>query len=177
MESIILVDDEDHFRERLARAFVARGYTVYQAENVDVALKTIREHSPDWALVDLKMPDKNGLDLLREAKEFLPTLKIVVLTGYGSIATATEAIKLGAHYYLPKPADVDEILHAFERDSDLPNLPEQTEFAAPSLARAEWEHIQRVLTDCDNNITAAAQKLGIHRRTLQRKLYKYAPRE
>ena len=177
MQSIILVDDEDHFRERLARAFTNRGYTVYQAVNVDQALQKIEECSPDWALVDLKMPEKSGLDLIKEAKMLSPTLKIVVLTGYGSIATATEAIKLGAFYYLPKPADVDDILNAFERDDDLPSETDQPDFEVPSLARAEWEHIQRVLNDCDNNITAAAQKLGIHRRTLQRKLYKYAPKK
>ncbi|MGW8286994.1 MAG: response regulator transcription factor [Desulfobulbales bacterium] len=177
MRSILLVDDEDHFRERLARAFSNRGYTVLQASDADQALNLIKNNHPDWALVDLRMPGKSGLDLIREAKEFLPYLKIVVLTGYGSIATATEAIKLGAHYYLPKPADVDDILNAFEKDSELPGVSEQPEFEAPSLARAEWEHIQRVLNDCDNNITAAAQKLGIHRRTLQRKLYKYAPKK
>lgn len=178
MQSIILVDDEDRFRERLARAFSNRGYLVFEAADVDHALEMIKSNNPDWALIDLRMPGKSGLDLIREAKEFLPFLKIVVLTGYGSIATATEAIKLGAHYYLPKPADVDDILNAFERDSDLPDdAYEQAEFEVPSLARAEWEHIQRVLNDCDNNITAAAQKLGIHRRTLQRKLYKYAPKK
>jgi len=177
MQSIILVDDEDHFRGRLARAFTKRGYTVFQAANVDQALKKIKEARPDWALVDLKMPGKSGLDLIREAKEFLPFLKIVVLTGYGSIATATEAVKLGAHYYLPKPADIDDILSAFEKDSGIQEVPEHKEFEVPSLARAEWEHIQRVLNDCDNNITAAAHKLGIHRRTLQRKLFKYAPKK
>jgi two-component system response regulator RegA len=177
MQSIILVDDEDHLRERLAKAFAKRGYTVYQAANVDEALEKIKEFRPALALVDLKMPEKSGLDLIRAAKDFLPELKIVVLTGYGSIATATEAIKLGAHYYLPKPADVDDILTAFGKDADLPDESEQADFEVPSLARAEWEHIQRVLNDCDNNITAAAQKLGIHRRTLQRKLYKYAPKK
>jgi len=177
MQSIILIDDEDQFRERLARAFINRGYTVLEAADVDGALEKIKENKPDWALVDLKMPGKSGLDFIRVAKDFLPFLKIVVLTGYGSIATATEAVKLGAHYYLPKPADVDDILNAFEKDSELPGVPEQNEFEAPSLARAEWEHIQRVLNDCDNNITAAAHKLGIHRRTLQRKLYKYAPKK
>jgi two-component system response regulator RegA len=177
MHSILLVDDEEHFRERLTRAFINRGYTVFQAADVDEALKTIKEHGPDWALVDLKMPGKSGLDLIREAKSMQPLLKIVVLTGYGSIATATEAVKLGAHYYLPKPADVDEILNAFDRGFDGQEVAEQADFAAPSLARAEWEHIQRVLNDCDNNITAAAQRLGIHRRTLQRKLYKYAPKK
>lgn len=176
MQSIILVDDEDHFRERLVKAFSNRGYTVYQAANVDEALEKIKKYRPALALVDLKMPEKSGLDLIREAKEFNPELKIVVLTGYGSIATATEAIRLGAHYYLPKPADVDDILNAFEKDGEGPaEEADLSDFEVPSLARAEWEHIQRVLNDCDNNITAAAQKLGIHRRTLQRKLYKYAP--
>ena len=177
MQSIILVDDEENFRNRLARAFIKRGYTVFQAANVDEALNKIKENSPDWALVDLKMPGKSGLDLIREAREYLPFLKIVVLTGYGSIATATEAVKLGAHYYLPKPVDVEDILKAFAKDSDPGELPSQQVFEAPSLARTEWEHIQRVLHDCDNNITAAAKKLGIHRRTLQRKLYKYAPQK
>jgi len=177
MQSILLVDDEEFFRGRLAKAFNNRGYTVFQAADADEALQKLKVHSPDWALVDLKMPGKSGIDLIRAAKEFLPRLKIVVLTGYGSIATATEAVKLGAHYYLPKPADVDEILSAFERDFDLPPAPEEHDFEAPSLARAEWEHIQRVLNDCDNNISAAAQRLGIHRRTLQRKLYKYAPKK
>ena len=177
MQSIILVDDEDHFRSRLARAFTNRGYTVYQAASVDEALSQIKNHRPEWALVDLKMPGKSGLDLIREAKEFLPLLKIVVLTGYGSITTATEAVKLGAHYYLPKPADVDDILMAFEKGSEPAESQAHSEFEVPSLARAEWEHIQRVLHDCGNNISAAAQKLGIHRRTLQRKLYKYAPKK
>ncbi len=177
MQSILLVDDEEHFRSRLARAFVNRGYTVLQAANVDEALEKIRENRPAWVLVDLKMPGKSGLDLLREARELDPGLKIVVLTGYGSIATATEAVKLGAHYYLPKPVDVDDILNAFEKGATATEAGEKQEFEAPSLARAEWEHIQRVLNDCDNNITAAAQRLGIHRRTLQRKLYKYAPKK
>ena len=177
MQSIILVDDEEHFRTRLARALANRGYRVFQAADVDGALEKIKEKRPEWALVDLKMPGKSGLDLIREAKEFLPFLRIVVLTGYGSIATATEAVKLGAHYYLPKPADVDDILNAFSKDPDSPGITGQPDFAAPSLARAEWEHIQRVLHDCNNNITAAAHKLGIHRRTLQRKLYKYAPKK
>ncbi len=176
-QSILLVDDEEHFRSRLARAFVNRGYTVLQAANVDEALEKIRENRPAWVLVDLKMPGKSGLDLLREARELDPGLKIVVLTGYGSIATATEAVKLGAHYYLPKPVDVDDILNAFEKGTTATEAGEKQEFEAPSLARAEWEHIQRVLNDCDNNITAAAQRLGIHRRTLQRKLYKYAPKK
>lgn len=176
-KSIILVDDENHFRERLARAFKHRGYMVFQAQDAEQAMELIKKNRPDLALIDLRMPGKSGLDLIQMARDFLPSLKIVVLTGYGSIATATEAIKLGVHYYLPKPADVDDILMAFAKDPHLPKDSVQQEYEVPSLARAEWEHIQRVLNDCNNNITAAAQKLGIHRRTLQRKLYKYAPKK
>jgi len=102
-------------------------------------------------------------------------MKIVVLTGYGSIATATDAIRLGALSYLAKPADIDEIIKAFSSDVDTELEDSTEEILPPSLARVEWEHIQRVLTDCDDNISIAAKKLGIHRRTLQRKLYKYAP--
>ena len=114
--------------------------------------------------------------LLKDALEVLPQLGIVVLTGYGSIATATEAIKLGAISYLAKPADVDEIIKAFGDDAGDAEDRSETEILPPSLARVEWEHIQRVLTDCDGNVSSAAKKLGIHRRTLQRKLYKYAPK-
>lgn len=172
-----MVDDEEYFRSRLAKAFIKRGFTVYQAANVDDALEQIKTNSPTMAVVDLKMPGKSGLDLIRKGKQLVPEIRIVVLTGYGSIATATEAIKLGALYYLPKPADVDDILNAFDKDKEGDTMVEQPEFEPPSLARAEWEHIQRVLADCGGNITAAAQKLGIHRRTLQRKLYKFAPKE
>ncbi len=147
-------------------SFFNSAFVLYRGADEPLYLSVPGPHRP-----------RSGFDLIREVKKFLPLLKIVVLTGYGSIATATEAVKLGAHYYLPKPADVDDILNAFEKDSDLPGAPGQAEFEVPSLARAEWEHIQRVLNDCDNNITAAAHKLGIHRRTLQRKLYKYAPQK
>ena len=174
---ILLVDDEENLLEYLSKRLLKQGFTVKATFSGEEALNAAGDDHYDVALVDLKMPGKSGLDLIREAKEFQPLLKIVVLTGYGSIATATEAVKLGAHYYLPKPADVDDILNAFEKDSDLESVSGQADFEVPSLARAEWEHIQRVLNDCDNNITAAAHKLGIHRRTLQRKLYKYAPKK
>lgn len=174
--TIILVDDEDIFRNRLARAFTKRGFTVFTAADYEEAMAVIRQHRPMMAVVDLKMPGKSGLELIGDAKKLHPSLKIVVLTGYGSIATATEATKLGAVYYLPKPADVDGILNAFAKDGESPNMAEE-DFAAPSLARLEWEHINRVLHDCKGNISAAAKKLGLHRRTLQRKLNKYPPNE
>lgn len=173
--AILLVDDEEIFRKRLAQSFSRRGFTVHEAADFDEALAALREFRPDLALIDLRMPGKSGLELVAEAKRLQPQIKIVVLTGYGSIATASQAIKLGALNYLPKPADVDEILQAFAQDDDLMITVDPEELTPPSLARVEWEHIQRVLTDCDGNISEAARKLNIHRRSLQRKLFKFAP--
>ncbi len=177
MKSILLVDDEDFFRERLVKAFSKRGYNVLSAANVDEAIAAIKENKPDMAVVDLKMPGQSGLELIKISQKLHPTMSIVVLTGYGSIATATEAIRLGAKNYLPKPADIDDILNAFVKDDNLDIDIDQDELTTPSLARLEWEHINRILTECEGNISAAAKKLGIHRRTLQRKLYKYPPNE
>jgi len=172
---ILLVDDEVMFRERLGRAFEKRGYTVFLAENYEEAMQIILREKPGMAVVDLKMPGKSGLELIKEGLAVHPTMQIVVLTGYGSIATATEAVKLGAISYLPKPADVDDILNSFAKNTEL-DIPETVdEFQAPSLARLEWEHINRVLHDCQGNISAAAKRLGLHRRTLQRKLNKFPP--
>ncbi len=176
MKKILLVDDEDFFRDRLARALERRGYVVLAAADFESAMVIVEGEEVEMAVFDLKMPGRSGLELVQEARRVRPDLRIVVLTGYGSIATATEAIRLGALSYLPKPADVDEILNAFARDPDATMPIEQEEFAPPSLARVEWEHIQRVLADCDGNISEAAKRLKIHRRTLQRKLYKYAPK-
>jgi len=176
MDKFLLVDDEDFFRDRLNRAFLGRGYATCVASCYDEAMAIIPKERPTRAVVDLKMPKKSGLLLIRAALELMPTLQIVVLTGYGSIATATEAIRLGAVSYLAKPADIDEILLSFTtRDQEEVHLSSLEEITPPSLARVEWEHIQRVLTDSNNNISLAAKRLGIHRRTLQRKLYKYAP--
>ncbi len=173
--SILLVDDEEVFRKRLAAALARRGFTVCEADNFEAAVRALLEHDPELALVDLRMPGRSGLELVAEAKRLRPAIRIVVLTGYGSIATASQAIKLGAMEYLPKPADVDEILRAFSPDRDLGLPAGQEDFAPPSLARVEWEHIQRVLADCGGNISEAARKLNIHRRSLQRKLFKFAP--
>jgi two-component system response regulator RegA len=175
MEKILLVDDEEFFRERLNRAFIRRGHITCTACCYDEAMAIIHKEPPTMAVIDLKMPGKSGLLLVKDALAIAPELRIVVLTGYGSIATATEAIRLGAISYLAKPADIDEILKAFCNDSLQQEDPGE-EILPPSLARVEWEHIQRVLTDCADNISCAAEKLGIHRRTLQRKLYKYAPK-
>ncbi len=171
--SMLVVDDDDALRERLAQAFVDRGYEVRSARDVNEALKLAREDSPELAVVDLKMPGTlSGLDLVRELKVIDATTRVLVLTGYGSIANAVEAMRLGAVNYLPKPADADEVLDAFHAKDPAPVGDEPL---APSLARAEWEHINRVLGDCAGNISEAARRLGVHRRTLQRKLQKYPP--
>jgi two-component system response regulator RegA len=175
--SLLLVDDDRILRERLARAFSDRGFDVRVAGNYDEAVALAKQDSPEMAVVDLKMPGQSGLQLLKELRTIDPTTKVVMLTGYGSIATAIDAIRLGATYFLPKPADADEILTAFARSESPPLEPAPPDYRAPSLARAEWEHINRVLSDCAGNISEAARVLGIHRRSLQRKLQKYPPRE
>lgn len=174
--SLLLVDDDDVLRERLARALRDRGYDVRTAGNYDEALTLAREDSPELAVVDLRMPGPSGLELIRTLKEIDASTRIVVVTGYGSIANAVDAVKLGADHYLSKPADADDILAAFARAEAPPLEPPPTDYEAPSLARAEWEHIHRVLSDVGGNISEAARRLGIHRRSLQRKLQKYPPR-
>ena len=173
--TILLVDDEVFFRERLGRAFKKRGCTVFLAADYNEAMRTIEESRPEMAVVDLKMPGKSGLELIKDALALHPGMRIVVLTGYGSIATATEAVKSGALSYLPKPTDVDDIFNVLTQATspDQPDKPDKIQ--APSLARMEWEHINRVLHDCRGNISAAAKVLGLHRRTLQRKLNKFPP--
>jgi len=174
--AILIVDDEVFFRERLVKAFIKRGFIVFQAGNYDEAIAMIEKHRPLMAIVDLKMPGKSGLEVVQDGLAINEEMKVVVLTGYGSIATATDAIRLGAHSYLPKPADVGDILSSLTREP-VPDIKIKTEdIVPPSLARTEWEHINRVLSDCNGNISETAKRLGIHRRTLQRKLYKYPPK-
>jgi two-component system response regulator RegA len=176
--SLLIVDDDEVYRNRLARAFVDRGYEVRTAGDYDAAVALAAEDSPELAVVDLKMPGKSGLELVKALREIDPSTKTVVLTGYGSIATAIDAVRLGATYYLSKPADADDIIGAFARGEAPPlepPTPDSSDYKAPSLARAEWEHINRVLSDAGGNISEAARRLGIHRRSLQRKLQKYPP--
>ncbi len=173
--SILVVDDNEVFRDRLARAFRDRGYETRTAADCEQALASANEDSPELAVVDLRMPGRSGLELLRDLKQIDPSTKVIMLTGYGSIATAIEAIRLGATYYVPKPADADDIIAAFERGQAPPLRPSEIKYSAPSLARAEWEHINRVLADCGGNVSEAARRLGVHRRSLQRKLQKYPP--
>ncbi|MDX2053407.1 MAG: response regulator [Polyangiaceae bacterium] len=171
--TLLLVDDDATFRNRLASAFAERGFEVRTAADGEQALLLAHTESPELALLDLKMPGMSGLELVRALKQIDTTTNIVVLTGYGSIATALEAVRLGATHYLTKPADIDDILAAFERSSTSTVAPSTSEHEVPSLARAEWEHIQRVLLDSGGNISQAARLLGLHRRSLQRKLFKH----
>jgi two-component system, response regulator RegA len=171
--SVLVVDDDETFRARLVRAFQSREHEAQGARDGEEALALARKESPEYAVVDLRMPGMSGLDVVRELKAIDAMTNIVVLTGYGSIATALEAVRLGATHYLTKPADVDDILAAFERANRPPSEVAIVAHNVPSLARAEWEHINRVLTDCGGNITQAARLLGLHRRSLQRKLSKY----
>jgi two-component system response regulator RegA len=170
---ILVIDDEEAYRERLVRAFSARGHDARGASDGRAALVLAAEFVPERAVLDLRMPGAGGLAVLRELLAELPDLRIIILTGYGSIASALEALRLGAVDYLTKPADADQILAAFEKPGgtstgdDVPDV--------PTLDRVEWEHIQRVLTECGGNISEASRRLGLHRRTLQRKLDKYPP--
>jgi len=175
--SILIVDDDRALRERLARAFHDRGYEAGVASGYEEAVTLAKQESPEMAVVDLRMPDGTGLELLKALKEIDPATQVVMLTGYGSISTAVQAVRLGAAHYVPKPADADDIIAAFERGQQpaAPPTPGTIDFQPPTLARAEWEHINRVLGDCGGNISEAARRLGIHRRSLQRKLQKHPP--
>ena len=174
--SILIADDDEPFRRRLARAFRDRGGEVVEAPDGTTATNLAERDPPEYAVVDLRLPDESGLSVVRRLKEIDSETAIVVLTGYGSIATALDAIRLGATHYLTKPADVDDILAGFARGQRAPDDVAETEPEVPSLARVEWEHINRVLADSDGNISEAARRLGLHRRSLQRKLGKYPTR-
>ncbi|MGA2716535.1 MAG: response regulator [Bryobacteraceae bacterium] len=172
----LVVDDDDIFRNRLCRAFAARGWEAIGAADGERALELSSQSSPDLAVVDLRLPGMSGLDIVQGLRNLDETTCIIMLTGYGSIATALTATKLGANHYLGKPADADQILTAYNKINDSEPPADSISPAVPSLARVEWEHIQRVLTDCGGNVSQAAKLLGLHRRSLQRKLAKYPPK-
>ena len=174
--SIILIDDSVILRDRLAEAFRERGFRVEVAGTCDEAVEVYRRNPTEFAVVDLRMPGRTGLTVISDLKAIYEDVQVLILSGFGSIATAIDAIKLGAVNFLPKPADVDDILNAFRRGgSDVDIADSDESIPVPTLAQAEWEHIHRVLADCENNVSEAARRLGIHRRSLQRKLRKRAP--
>lgn len=167
---LLIVDDDATFTLILGRAMTRRGYQVLTAGNAAEALDLCRQYNPRRAVVDLKLESESGLHLLPQLIRINPQLEVLILTGYSSISTAVEAIKLGALNYLCKPASAEDILSAFDTDA----IPEATGISEdpPSVERLEWEHIQRVLAENAGNISATARRLGMHRRTLQRKLQK-----
>lgn len=168
--TLLLVDDDAVFRDVLSRALGRRGYDVVTAADADSAYAAALHDPPEYAVVDLKMPGASGLTLVERLHALESATRIVVLTGYASIATAVEAVKLGALDYLSKPATADEIAKALERDRG--NSAIEVQGSPQSVDRIEWEHIQRVLTEHDGNVSATARALKMHRRTLQRKLAK-----
>lgn len=170
--TFLIADDDDRFRDRLAKALEARKFTVHAAPDNPTALGIAASHRIDRAIVDLRMPAPGGLQLIRELIARQPAVEVVVLTGYGSIATAVEAMRNGARDYLTKPCHADRILAAFDAEPG-PLREENPEYEIPSLARLEWEHIERVLRECNGNISKTARVLGMHRRTLQHKLAKF----
>lgn len=168
--SLLIVDDDITFCDVLAKAMIKRGFNVNCAHTLDDALEKVDAITPEFAIIDLKLNNESGLTLVEKLKTLDPGTRIVMLTGYASIATAVEAIKLGATHYLAKPVDADEIMKAFERttgDSDV-----QISTNPLSVGRLEWEYIHRILTENNNNISVTARILNMHRRTLQRKLAK-----
>ena len=171
--SLLIVDDDERLCDRLARAMKARGFdavTAYSvAEGNDLAVRV----RPTYAVVDLRLEDGSGLEVIQRLREVRPDARAVVLTGYGNIATAVAAVKIGAVDYLAKPADADQVEAALlERDEHLPEPPE----LPMSADRVRWEHIQRIYEQCDRNVSETARRLRMHRRTLQRILAKHAPK-
>lgn len=169
-ESILIVDDDLVFTKVLAKALSNRGYKTHIANNSQETWKSIRECQFDKIILDLRIGKDSGISLLPDIIERQPDSRVVILTGYSSIATAVEAIKLGAANYLCKPADADEILAAFRKEKGDPDVALTGQ--PPSVDRIQWEHIQKVLHENNGNISATARMLGMHRRTLQRKLGK-----
>ncbi len=178
---LLIVDDDETFSRVLSRALASRGFAVETATDADGAIVAARKQRPTFCVLDLKLGENNGLRLIPELKAIVPDMRILLLTGYASIATAVEAIKRGAHDYLAKPVDADAVARALldgdggENDGD--DAAAEAPDAPLPLRRLEWEHIQRVLTECDGNISETARRLGMHRRTLQRKLAKHPVRE
>ena len=174
-EMVLIVDDDELLRTRLARAMMTRGFRCLVAANAEEAMGQLHIEKPDYAVVDLNMPGMSGLEFLKVLNEHSPQTRVTVLTGYGSITTAVEAMRAGAWNYVTKPADTDQIVASFNKPPVRGDRSTEIAYKPQTLAETEWEHIQRVLADCGENISEAARQLGIPRRTLQRKLKKRAP--
>jgi two-component system response regulator RegA len=167
---LLIVDDDEVFSEVLAEALLHRGYQVATAYTAEDGLKQAEKNEPEYAVVDLRLGKKSGLMVVERLHALDENTRIIILTGYASIATAVEAIKLGATYYLTKPANVDEILAALHKDEGDPRV--SVSKVPMTVRRLEWEHLQKILVECGGNVSAAARRLRMHRRTLQRKLTK-----
>lgn len=172
-QTLLIVDDDRAFLQRLGRAMESRGFVVELAESISDGLSSIRKSPPDFAVVDMRLEDGNGLDLIAVLKEVHPQTRAIVLTGYGNIATAVTAVKMGAADYLAKPADADDVYNALIAPGDAKAPPPEDPMSAD---RVRWEHIQRVYELCNRNVSETARRLKMHRRTLQRILAKRAPR-
>ena len=171
--SLLIVEDDKPFLERLARAMEIRGFSVTSCESVSEGLAHIGKAAPAFAVVDLRLGDGNGLDVVSALKRQRPDARAIVLTGYGNIATAVTAVKLGAVDYLAKPADADDVVNALLNTGSAKTEPPQNPMSAD---RVRWEHIQRIYEMCNRNVSETARRLNMHRRTLQRILAKRAPR-
>ncbi len=171
--TLLIVDDDKSFSTRFSRAMEARGFEVRVADTVQDGLSMIRTKPPAYAVVDMRLEDGNGLDVIALLKSLKPDARVIVLTGYGNIATAVTAVKLGAVDYLAKPADADDIFAALMAPPNQKALPPENPMSAD---RVRWEHIQRVYELCDRNVSETARRLNMHRRTLQRILAKRAPK-
>ena len=172
-KSLIIVDDDRAFLQRLSRAMELRGFEVRSAHSVAEGIDLIRHKAPAFAIIDMRLEDGNGLDVIAELTRLRPNARIIVLTGYGNIATAVSAVKLGAVDYLAKPADADDVTDALLAPANTKAPPPENPMSAD---RVRWEHIQRVYELCNRNVSETARRLNMHRRTLQRILAKRAPK-
>ena len=173
-KSLLVVDDDLPFRERLSRSMEKKGLEVDSADSFSSAVEIIQKQNYDYAIVDMRLTDGSGLELIKKMQIKSPGTKSLLLTGYGNIATAVAAIKSGAIDYLPKPAEVDQIYDALTNSKEVLPPPPENPMTAD---RIRWEHIQRVFVQCNRNVSETARRLRMHRRTLQRILNKHAPRE
>ncbi len=172
-KSLLIVDDDNPFRERLSRAMEKKGFEVLQAESVKKGIDTVKQKSPGFAVVDLRLGDGNGLEVVKEIQTTNPSSRIIMLTGYGNIPTAVAAVKEGAIDYLAKPADAEDVERALLADPSKKAVPPENPMSAD---RVKWEHIHRVFELCNRNVSETARRLKMHRRTLQRILSKRSPR-